>query len=396
MKISKLSIRHKHSFIGGCLLLIFACCSCVNDDKYSWDEDFADRTSTDTIKIQIAYIGSNVTISGDENGYVSTNGADVTVKSSSNRFLQLELTGATENGSLTIYSWKKIGVLLNGVSITNPNGPAINNQCGKAFYVTMADGTSNTLTDGEAYDSKIILSSGDTIDQKATLFSEGQIYFQGNGSLTVNGNARNGIASDDYIVFENGKVNVNVSENGTNGIKVNDGFTMMNGTLNINVKADGARGIRNESLTTILDGNITIITSGDCLLETICAADGTMSVDTTSCAGIKGDDVFTMNGGTLTITSSGDGGKGINCDKDICLNGGTMIVKTTGGNDVGKPKAVKSETGIILSGGSFTATCKKSWACDNGVESDDPADRVTIIGTPTTKSLTKKEMIVVF
>lgn len=379
------------------LTIALAFTACTNDDKYDWDNDFADKTDTDTLNISIAFNGTSTIVTGDDEGFVSVSGANVTVKSNTNKFLLLTLSGSTEDGSLLIYSWKKLGLLLNGVNMTNLNGPAINNQCGKSFYVITAEGSTNTLTDGTTYAAAPLSLSGETIDQKGTLFSEGQIYFKGTGTLNVNGNAKNGIASDDYIVFESGIVNVNVASTGSNGIKVNDGFTINGGTLNIDVKADGARGIKNDSFTSINGGTTTINTSGDCLIETI---DGV--ADTTSCAGIKCDSIFTMTAGQLTLTSSGDGGKGLNCAQNIEISGGTFVAATEGSNSNGKPKAVKSDTAIILSGGSFKATTDKSWACDNGYESDTETDyqiaqkRVTIIGTPQTKSLSKKEMIVIF
>ena len=373
------------------LMLMFA--ACVNDDVYDWDTDFADKTATDTLNIAIHYTNSAVTVVGDEKGYVAVNGTDVVVRSNTNKFLLLTLSGSASDGSLLVYSWKKWGVKLNNLSLTNTDGPAINNQCGKAFYIITAAGTTNTLSDDTTYAAAPLNATGESVDQKGTLFSEGQIYFQGKGILTVNGNAKNGIASDDYVVFESGTVNVNMSKTGTNGIKVNDGFTITGGTLNINVEADGARGIKNGSYTTIDGGTIDIKTTGNCLIETV---DGI--TDTTSCAGIKSDSLFTMKSGTLTIHSSGDGGKGINCSQNIEVKGGTMTVTTIGENEVGKPKAVKSDTGIILSGGSFTADVEHSWACDNGTDSDDPADRVTIIGTPdsSTLKLKKKHVFVSF
>ncbi len=372
------------------LTLALAMTACVNDDQYDWDTDFADKTDTDTLDITIAYNGTSVTVTGDESGFVTTDGADVVVKSNSNKFMKLTLSGSTSDGSLLIYSWKKHGVYLNGVSITNADGPAINNQCGKSFYVYTADGTTNTLTDGTSYGT-VLNASGDTIDQKAALFSEGQIYFQGSGTLNVNGNTKNGIASDDYIVFESGTVNVSVATTGSNGVKVNDGFTISGGTLNIDVTAAGARGLKNDSYTTVSGGTMAITTTGDCSIET---TDGV--ADTTSCACIKCDSLFTMTAGTVTLTSSGDGGKGINCDQNIEISGGTFVANTTGSNTNSKPKAVKSDTGIILSGGSFTATTVKSWACDNGTDSDTVADHLTIQGTPTTKTLKKKEVIVIY
>ena len=372
------------------LLAALAFVACSNDDNYTWDDNFADRTNTDTILIAINYQGDQVTVEGDAWGYVSASGAHVTVKSSANRFLQLQLSGTTTDGSLIIYSWKKVGVLLNGVSITNPHGPVINNQCGKSFIVTTAPNTVNTLADGAEYQMALGL-KGDTISQKATLFSEGQIYLRGTGTLQVNAQAKNGIASDDFIVVEGGTISVDVAATGSNGIKTNDGFTINGGTLTVSVAAKGARGIKNDARTTIAGGTTTITTTGDCLVETV---DGI--TDTTSCAGIRCDSLFQMTAGQLTITSSGDGGKGINSDQQVLFQGGKLLVTTTGGNQLGKPKAVKASNGIIVSGGTFQASCLKSWACDNGSDSDEPEDHITVNGTPTTKIIQKRNVHIAY
>ena len=111
--------------------------------------------------------------------------------------------------------------------------------------------------------------------------------------------------------------------------------------------------------------------------------------DTTSCAGIKCDSLFTMTAGTLIITSTGDGGKGINASEAFLFKGGTLQARATGSENNGKPKAVKSEVGITLSGGSFYAESRKSKATDNAGD-----ETPTIIGTPKTQILTKKKVSV--
>jgi hypothetical protein len=362
------------------ITIAIAIAACTNDDRYTWNDDFADRTDTDTINIRIGWMNDHVIVDEhDIYGFVNVDGTDVTVKSNTNKFLNLHLYGECADGSLTIYSWKKLGITLEKLSLTNPDGPAINNQCSKALYVIL-DSDDSSISDGAAYAER-------DIDQKGTLFSEGQIYFQGSGTLTINGNCRNGIASDDYIMMQGGTVEVNMASAATNGVKVNDGFTMQGGELRVNVKGDGARGIKCDARTTIEGGNITITTTGDCRIE---EADGVR--DTTSAAGIKSDSLFTMTGGQLTIISSGDGGKGINCSENVEFKGGTLNITTTGSNDVGKPKGVKSDMGIIVSGGSFTVNVKKSWALDNGFESEEPEDRVTVVGTPVTKRIAKRSV----
>ncbi|MBQ3630328.1 MAG: carbohydrate-binding domain-containing protein [Prevotella sp.] len=374
--------------------------ACENDDTdfsnytIGTGENEIEEELSDTLWMNIVYSGATVTVGGDVSDSVTivASGADVTVTSTLNRYLEVTLSGTTTDGSLLVNSQKRYGLVLNGVNITNGDGPAINNQCSKALYLTLADGTTNMLTDGTAYADAPTTAEGIAIDQKGTLFSEGQIYFRGTGTLTVNGNARNGIASDDYIVVEDGNITINVAATGTNGLKVNDGLEIQGGTLVIGVAADGARGIKNDARTTISGGTTTIATSGDCLIETL--SDGTR--DTTSCAGIRCDSLFTMTAGTLNITSSGDGGKGINCNEDVVFSGGTLTVVTTGNNSVGKPKGVKSDTGITVSGGSFSVTVRKSWACDNGSDSDDPADMLTVVGTPTRKSIAKRQVTIVY
>ena len=385
--------------------LVFA--SCTNDDSY--DLEYFSRTygnnsssgtgtdtttvvpEADTLFVSIVYADGSATLSGDvDKVSISQNGADVTLTSTTDKFLQLTLSGNCADGSLMVYSQKMYGIVLGGLQLTNPDGPAINNQCSKALYFTLADNTENVLTDGEVYAEAPLNAQGKSIDQKATLFSEGQIYFQGTGTLTVNGNAKNGIASDDYIVFEDGIISVSVSDTGSNGVKANDGLTISGGTLTIGVTADGARGIRCDNYTTITGGNTTITTKGDCKLETTDEGE----LDASSAAGIKCDSLFTMSGGTLTITSSGDGGKGINCSSNVEVSGGTLTITTTGGNEDGKPKGIKSDTAIIVSGGSLTVNVKKSWACDNGVESEEPADRLTVLGSPKTCTLGKRSVVV--
>ena len=334
--------------------------------------------------IHITYSGSSVSIKGDSKGYVTTSGADVTVNTGNDTdSLLLVLSGTTTDGSLLVFREKTFGMKLDGVSIKNNDGPAINNQCHKALYLEVAEGTTNTLSDGTSYNENT------DYQQKGTIFSEGQIYFMGTGTLNVTGNCKNAIACDDYIVFD--EADVTATATAGNGIKVNEGLWIDGGTLNINTTADGGRGIKCDFAVNISGGTTTINTSGDCKIET---TDGV--ADTTSAAGIKCADDFTMTGGTLQIKSTGDGGKGINSDGAVVFKGGTLTATTTGSNDISKPKAIKGEKGITVSGGEFKANVSKSWACDNGSESDTPADHITVVGSPKTATITKKSVEIIY
>ena len=361
---------------------------CQNDDTDFSEYINGTTPTTSNHIVNIVYNGTNVTVTGDTKGYVTTNGADVTVNTGTDTdSLLLVLSGSTTNGSLLVYRESKFGIQLNGVNIHHANGPAINNQCSKSLYLHVADGTTNTLTDGTAYTEQ-------EYDQKGALFSEGQMIFLGTGSLSVTGNCKHAIACDDYIIIDE-NVKLQATSTTGNGIKVNDGLWINNGTLDINVTADGARGIRCDNVVEITGGTTTITTIGNCVYD-----DDADEYSSAAC--IKCDLDFTMSGGTLTMTSSGDGGKGINSSAKVLFSGGTLSAITTGDNEYGKPKAIKATTGIVVSGGSFTAKVDKSWACDSGYGDDTTTDAeklancVMVVGTPKTSSINKKSVVITY
>ena len=293
--------------------------ACENDDT-----DFSEyiNQSEAITNIYIVYNGSSVSVSGDSRGYVTTNGADVTIDTGTDTdSLLLTLSGSTTDGSLLVMREKKYGVVLNGVSISNADGPAINNQCKKSLYLYVADGTTNTLTDGTAYDETV------SYQQKGTLFSEGQIYLLGSGTLTVTGNTKNAIASDDYIVVADNVV-LNVSSTTGHGIKVNDGLWINAGTIGISVTADAARGIKSDSVVVVTGGNTTISTSGNCVYDSD-------EADYSSAACIKCDNDFTMTGGTIMENTASEYGGGIYNTAMLIISNGTLSENTAIANGGG-------------------------------------------------------------
>ena len=124
-------------------------------------EDLIANTSFDrTISITF-HEGGSASVSGDANGVVSVNGNQVTVDNTgTSEKIQYQLSGSTSNGYLKIYSKNKQALVLNNVSITNPNGAAINNQGKKRCFVVV-NGT-NSLADGATY-------SGTPADAQTTI-----------------------------------------------------------------------------------------------------------------------------------------------------------------------------------------------------------------------------------
>ena len=185
-------------------------------------EDFIENNSFKS-EVDITFNGSSASTSGSVDGVtVTINGADVVVKSSAKKVCY-NVSGTTTNGFLKIYSDNKFKLNLNGVSITNPDGAAINIQSKKRGYIVLADGTENTLTDGTKYSD-----ATDDEDMKACFFSEGKMLFSGKGSLNVYANCKAGIRSDDYVLFRPGN-NIYVKGTAGNGIKANDALYIKDG-----------------------------------------------------------------------------------------------------------------------------------------------------------------------
>jgi TatA/E family protein of Tat protein translocase len=194
------------------------------------DDLLANSTFSSTVTIGF---GSTVTISNPlaaKGVTITESNGDVIINSTVAEVAYV-LSGTTTNGSVKLYSDKKFKLTLNGVNITNADGPAINIQSGKRAFLVLADNTTNTLTDGATY------TASGTEDMKATLFSEGQLIVSGNGSLSVKGNYKHAIASDDYIRVISG--NITVIGAASDGIHTNDAFIADGGTISMTTSGDG-------------------------------------------------------------------------------------------------------------------------------------------------------------
>jgi hypothetical protein len=325
----------------------------IPDDEDASDYgDYVENTSWST-SVNISFDGETATVTGNPSTVmVSIEGAHVTVTSTAKR-VRYVVTGSTPNGSLKFYSERKFQLLLNGADITNPNGAAINNQCGKSLYVVSNEGTVNTLRDGENYNMV------DGEDQKGALFSEGQILVSGKGTLNIYSVGKHCMASDDFIFVRPGS-KLYLNSTSGHGIKAKDYVHIKGGVINMEIAADGAKGINCDSLVYITGGRTTIITSGTSSLET----DSLGNELSTGCAGVKADYNITMTGGILNVKCTGDDAKGINVAQPFRFTGGELNVVLTGKQVSVAPKGVKCDTDCIISGGSFYSCAPNGRALD--------------------------------
>ena len=325
------------------------------------DDDYIENTTFDkTITVTFSQSG-NASVSGDESGIVSINGNDVIATNNTDQVIKYVLTGETGDGFFKLYSTKKQAIVLNSVSITNPDGAAINNQSKKRTFIVLNDGTKNYLTDGANYSD-----ATDSEDMKGCFFSEGQLIFSGSGYLEVDANCKAGIRSDDYVRTMP-KANIWVDASSGNGIRGNEAVIVTGGVMNINVTGTADKGISTDGEVRIEGGRTTIFTSGGYEYDSD-------ENDYSACSGIKADSVININGGELNIKSTGTGGKGLNCDDEININDGVVRIITTGKRQKDSkgsvsPKGIKADGKINVSGGQTQVRLEGTGDGTEGIES---------------------------
>lgn len=305
------------------------------------------ESSTFSNSVSIVF-GATVSITNPlENAGVNivVTGADVVVTSTA-QAVEYVLSGTTNDGSFKIYSDNKFKLTLNGVSISNYDGPAINIQSAKRAFVVLTDNTLNSLSDGSSY-------AASTEDMKGAFFSEGQLIFSGNGSLSVRGNRSHAIASDDYVRVRSGLITVPGAIK--DGIHTNDAFIADGGTFTITASGNG---IECEGGYIIInDGTFTLTTTDDSITASYGGTDtsvdpyvningGTISIASTEGEGIESKSALTINNGNFEIKTTDDG---LNAGKALNINGGQIYIISS------KNDAIDSNGTVTITGGRTVA-----------------------------------------
>ena len=299
--------------------------------------------------------------SGKYTGY-EIDGTDVSITAAGTYVF----SGDCDNGSIAVKRGVTgVTIVLNGLTLTNNDSAAITlNKTVEASLIAAA-GTTNTVADTE----------GSSDENAAVKVKSGAaLAIGGTGTLTVDGNAKNGIkgAADAVITVAEGKLNINAAND---GLSCDDELNITGGTLSITaggdaVKASPDTGDTENPDTTSL-GNVTI--SGGTLTLNAAAdgiqADGDLTIsggtfyvktngghttaltdDSASCKGFKAGKTLTVTGGTLTVDSADDA---LHASTDVTISGGTLTLAT--GDD-----GVHADNDLVIGtkGSSSTATPK--------------------------------------
>ena len=254
---------------------------------------------------------SSATAKGKYTGY-EIDGTDVSITAAGTYVF----SGDCDNGSITVKKGVTgVTIVLNGLTLTNDDSAAITlNKTAEASLIAAA-GTTNTVAD----------TAGSNDENAAVKVKSGaSLSIGGTGTLTVDGNAKNGIkgAADAVITVAEVKLNINAADD---GLSCDDELKITGGTLNITAGGDAVKASPD---------------TGD-----------TENPDTTSLGNV------TSSGGTLTLNATGEG---VQADGDLTISGGTFHVKTNGGHttaltdDSASCKGFKAGGALTVTGGTLT------------------------------------------
>ena len=323
---------------------------------------YVDQTAVTDNTVSVNYNGTNaaVTVAGNIAKYltITTRNAHVSIVQDDNVTDEITytLSGTSSDGSFYMDGNLKASFVLDGLTLNNPDSAAINIRDGKRISVELADGTTNTLTDGTGG------------KQKACFAVKGHTEFKGGGTLNITGNTAHAFWGKEYVqlkktvgtinilgavgdgfnvnqFFQQNGGSVTIKNVGDDGIQLsfetddndqiisteddedNTGEVIIKGgTLNIAVTAKAAKCIKSEGTVTVSDGALTLKASG--------AIDLSDTSDPSYTAGIKAQS-FTQNGGTISMTITGTAGRGVSADDTITTNGGSLTIINSGAGQTG-------------------------------------------------------------
>ena len=159
--------------------------------------------------------------------------------------------------------------MLAGADITSSTSAAIYALEADKVFVTLAEGTENTLTNGGEY----VAIDDNNID--AVIFAKTDLTLNGSGSLTINAQAGHGVVSKDDLVITGGNYTITAASHGLSG---KDSVAIAAGTFAITSNKDGIHAENSDDTSLgwlyIQEGSFNITSQGDAI-----SAQGALQID---------------------------------------------------------------------------------------------------------------------
>jgi hypothetical protein len=344
--------------------------SVFEESQVEVDKEFTARDLDigyeESTAVLIALKGDSTEVSGDG---AKAEGNIVTISDEGTYVL----SGTLMDGQIVVDAedTDKVQLVLNGVTLSSADNAPIYIKNADKVFITLAEGSENTLTDG----AERVQSDDSNVD--AVIFSKADLTINGSGVLNITGNYKHGIVSKDDLIITGGTLNITALKDALNGkdcVKIKDGIFNLTVTDGNGIQSkngddatkgyvyicggeinvlNGQEGIEGTAL--VIDGGMIDITVQD---DGLNAASGNSSSETEESAGFgRGGEMendtncyISINGGTITIDAGGDG---IDSNGSIYVTGGTTYVS---GPEDNENAGLDYNGSAQITGGTFVVT----------------------------------------
>lgn len=386
------------------LVLIFGSCKkSFEDEDYTSDTSSSSSSSSSngSVTTEETTSSSNVTTSESSDDYIiSTNESDITyihcnntsfsiegntsavdVKSSSLKCEIIQsgtfyIDGTLDDGQIQVDAASAlVKIVLNGATLnSNADQAALRIKDCEKTIITIADGTTNTITDTK------------NNEDSAAIYSKQYLAFnsgsKGDGILKIQAQCADGIGSKGQLVINNGKFDITSTDDGIRGKAC---LVIHNGDYTINAGGDGLKstsedagygyiaidngtfdisatdeGIQAENNIEILNGTYTIVCNkgkGIAASSFIHIENGDFDITSGEADGIHSSLGYVkIDNGTFSIISPTDG---IQAEGNLTINDGKYTITKA-------DKCISALGDITINGGTFTLTPNVTGSGENG------------------------------
>ena len=323
-------------------------------------------------------------ITGETDG-VAINGQTVTITEEGTYVF----SGTLSEGQIVVDADDaKVQIVLDNVDITCATNAAVYVKSADKVFVTLAEGSQNTLRNTDEY----VAIDDNNID--AVIFSKSDLTLNGTGSLTIESANGHGIVSKDDLKITGGTYDITAAGHALSG---KDSVRIADGTFVLTAGKDGIHSENEDNeekgYIYIADGDFMITSDGDGMdaSNIVQIEDGTFDITAGGGAANSlkthesdmpggpgggmpqngerpdGEDMPEMgekpDGANMpqdtTTDESGTSTKGIKADGDMYLNGGTYQIDSA-------DDSIHSNANITIADGTYTLATG-----DDGVHADD-------------------------
>ena len=232
-------------------------------------------------------------------------------------------SGTLTDGQIVVDAGQqsKVQIVLDNASITSASSAAIYCLEADKVFLTLADGSENTLANGGCFE--------DDTNVDGAVFSRTDLTLNGSGSLTVESPAGHGVVSKDELTITGGSYTVTAAAHG------------FAGKDSVAVAGDGISAAADLQID---GGNYTLTTGGGSAAATGKAGDtmprqpglreftaeepaGTQDGEASagSCKGIKAGGNLVIQGGTFVLDTADDA---VHANGDGTIGGGSWTIRT--------------------------------------------------------------------